>query len=145
MNQSGRASIITILAIVSVVLLVGLLSLSRESLTSVGSRFMVALKEGNVEQLTKMSYLGNGSEEEMRRDWELAVNTAGRYYKFEFRILGATQESSDTASVRTQVIRDSDRPGSFEENFQIPLVRVGDEWKVDVRSISSQLYPGLPR
>jgi hypothetical protein len=145
MNQSGRASIITVLAIASVLLVVGLFAFSRESLTAVAGRFMTALSEGNVDQLTKMSYLGNGTEEEMRRDWELAVNTAGRYYKFEFRIVGSVQHSPDSASVRMQVVRDSDRMGSFEENYQLPLVRVGNDWKVDVRSISSQFYPALPR
>ena len=40
-----------ILAIAAILLIVGLLALSRESLSSVGGRFMEALRTGNVDHL----------------------------------------------------------------------------------------------
>jgi hypothetical protein len=144
MRQSGRASIVTVLAIVSVLLVVLLLAFSRESLTSVGGRFMDALQRGDVDTLTRMTYLGNKSEEQVRKEWDFTVNTAGRHYEFLYQILSARQSGSDSGVVRMHVIRNP-RQGGFEEVFNLPLVKVGDDWKVDVRGINRDMYPGLPR
>jgi hypothetical protein len=145
MRQSGKASVITILAIAAILVVVGLLAFSRESLGSVGGRFMEALRVGDVPKLTKLSYLGSMPEEEMRKQWDFAVNHAGKYYIFGYRITSSRDVDGKSGSVSMQVLRNPDHPGAYEEAFQLPMVKVGDEWKVDVRSISRQLYPGLPR
>lgn len=145
MNQSGRVSFITLLGAASVILIVTLLLLSRESLSSVGGRFMSALARKDVEALTKLTHLGNRSPEEIRKQWDFTVNTAGKYYNFQYRVVSATQSDANSASVKLQVVRNSDQQSSFDENFQLPLIKVGEEWKVDVRGISRDFYPGLPR
>ena len=43
------------------------------------------------------------------------------------------------------MIHDADHPGAYEELYELPMVKVGDDWKVDVRGISREFYPGLPR
>jgi hypothetical protein len=145
MNQSGRVSLLGVLGLVSVLLIFGMLFLSRESLNSVGGRFMTALARGDVDTLTKMSYLGKRTPDEIRRQWEFATKTAGRYYNFTYRITASRQADPNTGTVTMMIVRDADNPGSYEEKRELPLIKVGDEWKVDVANITRDVYPGLPR
>jgi hypothetical protein len=145
MKQSGRASILTIAAVVSVLLVLGMLFLGKESVTSVGDRFLQALYRGDVDTLTKMSYLGNDTEDQMRKKWDFAVNHAGKYYLFAYRITGGRQLSEDSAQVTLQYVKDAANPASYEEKYEIPLVKVGNEWKVDVKGMNRTMYPALPR
>lgn len=145
MKQSGRASLLTILALVAVVIVIGLLAFARESSASIAARFMDALSAGDSKVLSEMTYLGDDTPEELRKQWDFAVNTAGKHYVFVYRIVGSNQPSEDSANVRVQVVRNAYRSGAYEEAYTIPLVKVGDEWKVDVKGISREMYPGLPR
>ncbi|CAN5536981.1 hypothetical protein BH11ARM1_BH11ARM1_10180 [soil metagenome] len=145
MKQSGKASLVMIASIVAVVLVVALFAFSKESIASVGAKFMNALYSGNVKTLTDMTYLGNQSREDMEKQWDFAVNKAAPYYLFEYRIVAARQIDPNTASVTMQVTRDVLRSGAYAEKFELPLVRVDDGWKVDVRALSREMYPALPR
>lgn len=144
MNRRGRISLLGIFGILCVALFIALFAFGKESLTSVGSRFMSALGKGDVDTLTSMTYLGNSTPEEVRKQWDFAVNHAGKYYNFHYRITSAAASDDKTAAVNMQLMKNSDQPGSYEEAFEIPLVKVGDEWKVDVRGMSTEIYPGLP-
>jgi len=145
MNRSGRVSIVGLVCLVGVVLFGAVFLLGRESLSVVGGRFMDALARGDVDTLTKMTYLGNETQEDIHKQWEFTCNTAGRYYNFFYHITAASQADPKSGSVQMQVTRDAANPGAYEENFQLPMVKVGDEWKVDVRGISREMYPSLPR
>ncbi len=145
MNRSGRASLLGFTGLAAIIVVLGLVILSgRESLNTVGARFMDALARGDADTLTKMTYLGTESPEEVRKQWDFAVGTAGKYYNFTYRILGADQADEKNGSVRLAVTRDATHPGGYEQNYQLPLLKVGDEWKVDVRGISREMYPALP-
>ncbi len=145
MNRSGRVSLLGVLGLLSIVLVLGILFMSRESLTSVGGRFMSALAAGDVETLTKMTYLGKRSPDEVRKQWDFAVNKAGKYYNFRYKITASRQADANSGTVTMQIIRDADNPSSYEEKREIPLLKVGEDWKVDVANISRDVYPGLPR
>jgi hypothetical protein len=145
MKQSGRASLLSIVAIVCVFLIGAMLLMGRESLSSIGGRFMEALQKGDVDTLTKMSYLDNTSEDQMRKEWQFATQTAGKYYAFLWSISATHETDPRTGSVQLSIVRNFTNPGSYPENFQLPLVKVGDDWKVDVKGISRDMYPGLPR
>ncbi|MGV3614878.1 MAG: hypothetical protein ACO1SV_06045 [Fimbriimonas sp.] len=145
MNQSGRVSLLGILGLLSFVLIAGLLFLSRESLNSVGGRFMSALAKGDVDTLTEMSYLGKRSPEEIRKMWTFSTKTAGKYYNFRYRITSARQADQKSGTVTMMFVRDADSPSSYEEKRELPLVKVGEDWKVDVANITRDIYPGLPR
>jgi hypothetical protein len=146
MNRYGRTSLLVILGLTALIVCVIVIFLSgRESLTSVGGRFMTALAAGDAPTLTSMTYMGTESPEAVRKQWDEAVGMAGRYYNFTWRILGADQADPRTGSVRLGVTRDVAAPGSYEQNYQLPLIKVGDEWKVDVRGISREMYPDLPQ
>jgi len=143
--MSRRISVVGALGVVAAVIFVGILATGRESLGSVGGRFMSALAKGDVDTLTKMSYLGNEPEDQIRKEWDFAVNTAGKYYNFTFRITGSLQSNDKTGSVNMQLMRDATSAGSYEEVYELPLVKVGDDWKIDVKSISREMYPALPQ
>lgn len=145
MNQSGRVSLVAVLGVVAVVVVTALLFMSRESLTSLGGRFMTALSKGDVDTLTEMSYLGNRTPQQIRDEWTFTTKTAGKYYNFRYRITSAREADDKSATVTMMVERDIDSGSSYEEKRELPLVKVGNDWKVDVANISRDVYPSLPR
>lgn len=145
MRQSGKVSLVGLLAAVSVVVVVVLLLFSRETPTVAGTRFMVALESHDVDTLTKMSMMKGLSTEEIRKKWDFTVNKAERYYRFAWHIDGATQSSEKTASVRVKMVRDADHPAAYEESQELPMVLDNGEWKVDVRAISREFFNCLPQ
>jgi hypothetical protein len=146
MNRSGRVSFLGLVGFFGIIVLVTIVLLTgRESLTSIGGRFMEALAKGDVDTLTKMSYVGNDTPEDLRKQWDFAVNTAGVHYNFLYKITGSQQADAKTGAVSMSVTRDATNPGAYEQNYQLPLLKVGDEWKVDVHGISREMYPALPQ
>jgi len=145
MKQSGRVNIFMLLCLVSAVLVGGILLFVKEGVATTGGRFLNALERHDVDELTKLSSMSGLTEEQIHKKWEQTVNVAGRYYLFAYHIEGASQASENSASVRFRIIKDMDKPAAYDEAVELPMVKVGNEWKVDVRSISHELYPGLPR
>jgi hypothetical protein len=146
MNQSGRVNPVTLFAVIAVVLFAFVILFSRESLSTVGARFMGALARHDVDTLTEMSYMGDGvSKDEIRKKWDFAVNDAGKYYRFYWKVLGTNQSSEKDAAVRLEVTRNIDSGSAYEERYQLPLIKVGNDWKVFVRGINREMFPGLPR
>lgn len=118
---------------------------AKDSVTTVGSQFMDALARGDVEKLTEMSYMSDLPKEEIRKRWDFTVNKAAPYYRFTWRVAGGDETEKDSGNVRLKVQRNVDSGSSYEESFQLPLIKTAEGWKVDVRSISRDMYPGLPR
>jgi len=145
MKQSGRISLLALGSIVCVVLTIVLLLMSRETPAIAGTRFMVALESHDVDTLTKMSMMNGASEESIHKQWDFCVNTAEKYYRFIWHVTGASQANATTASVKIQMVKDADHPGSYEETMELPMVKVGDDWKVDVRGLSRDFFNCLPR
>ncbi len=144
-QQSGRISIVMLASILSVIVVIGIVLFSKESVASVGGRFMDALQRHDVDQLTKLSMMSNLNEEQIHKEWDHCVNVAGKYYIFAYHIEGANQATPTSGSVKVRMIKDADRPGSYDELIEIPVVKEKDDWKVDVRGLSHELFPGLPR
>ena len=145
MRQAGRVNIVAVGAIVAVAMIAVVLLFSRQSVTESASKFMTGLATGDVETLTSLSYMSETSNEDIRKKWNFAVNEAGKHYMFRWRILGAKENDENTAAVRMHVWRNANSPATYEENFQLPMLKVDGQWKVDVRAISREMYPGLPR
>lgn len=143
MLRSGKAHWITIFGILGVIALIAIFLISGESPTGVANRFLVALAKGDVDTLTDLSYY-EGSKETLREKWKYATQVSGPYYRFAWTITTTKQPDDKSAAVRTSMFRGFG-PGSFGENFDIPLVKVDGKWKVDVHAISRGLFPGLPR
>jgi hypothetical protein len=145
MKQSGRVSLLALGSVFCVVVIALLLFFSRESPVAAGTRFMVALQHHDVDTLTKMTKMEKASDEDIRKQWDFTVNQAEKYYQFGFRIAGSGQASDTTASVKVQMIHDIDKPGAYEQLYELPMVKDGDQWKVDVRGLSREFYNCLPR
>lgn len=145
MKQAGKASLVTILGVVAAAVVVGLFFVRVESPSVVASKFMSALAKGDVDGLTKWSYSDRDTAE-LKKQWEYSVNVAGPFYIFAWQIRGDQIADDNHASVRLEVVRDADKPDAYPENFALPMVRVKDTgWRVDIRNVSRQMYPALPR
>lgn len=144
MRLSGRT--LLILAIVVVAALFSLILLGgRESPESVAIQFMTALSKGDSDKLAALSSTRNSSAETIKKQWEFATHVAAPHYTFLWRIMRSLQASPNEASVSLQVTRNALTPGSFEENYELPLVREQGKWKVVVSGINAEMYPALPR
>jgi hypothetical protein len=129
---------------VGVVFIVVLFFLGKDSPSQVASQFLVALAKGDVDTLVKDSYY-QGSEEQLRKEWEFAVKEAGPYYRFVWRIKDERQSTDTAASIQLGWRKNATSPASYEDNTELPMVKDGGRWKVDVRAIDRELYPALPR
>lgn len=143
--RRARANWLVVASLVGLVALGVLFVAAREGASTVAARFMDALARQDAATLTQLSYMDGVSAQELRSQWDYAVNVAGKYYRFNWEIRGETQTGPDSAAVRMGFWRNYGSPGSYDENFQLNLIRIRGTWKVDVRSISREMYPGLPR
>jgi hypothetical protein len=144
--QSGRINLrLLFIAFAALTILALGYIFSQESLNTVASRFMSALATGDVNTLSENSYLGTESKDEIHKQWDYAVNDVAKYYRFTWRITGSMQQSEDSGAVRLSVAKNADGPGAYEENFALPVIKVNGKWLVDVRNISRDMYPALPR
>jgi hypothetical protein len=142
MKQSGRISLVSLLSVVGIAMIVMVLAFSRESLDSIGARFMSALAKGDAKELAKLTYISGAEPAEIEKMWEESVNGLGKHYRFVWKVNGSTQASPTSGSVRLGVDRN---PPNYEENFQLPMIQVDGKWLVDVRGISRQMYPLMPK
>ena len=145
MRRSGRVSLVTVIALMAIAMVVVVLAFARVSVSTIGSQFMDALARSDVDTLTKMTYLGNETPEQIHKQWEYTTQVPGKNYNFNWRVVGDSQPSETSATVRVMVTRNLGNNGNYEENFALPLIKIGETWKVDVGGISHEMYPGLPR
>jgi len=144
MKRAGKAHWLVIAGLASLVVVAALFAFGRDSAGDAAHDFMSALAKGDVDKLTELSYYPGASKDELKKKWDFTVHKAGKYYRFLGRIVNVTQTDNENAAAVMQITRNADG-GGYEEKFQLPLVKEGDEWKVDVRAISRSMYPGLPR
>lgn len=136
---------------VAVVALAILLLFGQENPATAGAKFLDALARGDADALTKSSFANGKSPEELRKDWEFTTKVS-KHYLFHWNITSSRVVNDDTADVKVQVMRNFG-PGSYEENYGLPLRKVDANgkidpkgtWKVDASGISREMFPGLPR
>lgn len=145
MKRNGRANLLLIFAIAGIVAILGLLLFSKGTPSQAASEFMLALAKGDVPKLTELTYMDGDTPEEISKKWEYTTKTAGPHYQFVWKMTGETIADPQTASVKLQMLRNSRSSSAYEENFALPMLNKDGKWKVDVRAISRDLYPGLPR
>lgn len=136
--------IIAILMVVAVFVLVGM-SLFSDSPQQAGGRFMDALARHDSQKLGQLSHVSGQSSEQMAQRWEKLVNGPAKHFRFYWRISGTSQASGDTAAVQMFVERDQGAPTAYEEKFELPMVKVEGQWKVDIRRLDRRIFPFLPR
>lgn len=141
MKQSGRASILIIVAVICAIGITGLITFSSASPKQVANEFMVALAKGDVDGLIRLGYLGDDTEQEAREKWEFATKVAGPYFRFKWQVGGMGQPDPESANVEILL----DTGTGTAEKFELALLRINGQWRVDVREINRNMYPGLPR
>jgi len=145
MKRNGRANLLLILAAVGIVAILGLLLFSKGTPSQAASEFLVALAKGDVKKLTDLSFMDGDTPEEIEKKWTYTTQVVGPHYRFVWKMVGESVVDPQTASVRLQFVRNALSPSAYEENFALPMVNKDGKWKVDVRAISREMYPGLPR
>jgi hypothetical protein len=145
MKRAGKAHWLTLAGIVSIFIVIGLFLFAKDDVAETTGGFMNALARGDVGRLVELSYYPEINQDQLKKKWDFTVNRAGPHYRFSYRIVNITHSDPSTAAATLMVIRNVDSGSSYEEKFQLPLVKDRDQWKVDIRAISRTLYPGLPR
>lgn len=148
MRRSGRVGIVTVmvLAVVVGIVFIGILIFgNRNSPTSEATKFMDALAQSNVKELTNLTYMPGETRAQIEKKWDFTVNVAGKYYVFTWYPTGEKKASANSAGVVIEYTADARKPGSYPQESSIPMVRVKGKWKVDIRSMDRNIYPGLPR
>jgi hypothetical protein len=136
---------IALVGIICLVLLVPLFFASKRGPENTAVDFMSALAKGDVDQLTKLSTIGNLPPDQVHKKWEDAINAA-KYYRFAWRITDVSSASDTSAAVEMQLRRNlNTREGEDEMPHELPLVKVNGEWKVPVDQMDRDIFPYLPR
>ncbi len=143
MKQNGRVHWIGLAAMVGIVALIVLVLMSGTSATAVASTFMEALAKGNVQKLTDLTYQGQKSKDQIKKDWDFTVNQASPYYRFSYQVKEEHLQNDNEGTVRLDVFRNLG-PSSYAEHFELPMQKVDGKWKVRVEAINREMYPFLP-
>lgn len=144
MKRSGRTSIIVIITVTLVAAVIGLFLLAGESPTGVGTKFLTALANGNAKQLAELSYMDGLNQAQIEEKWKESYETS-KFWMFAYRVQGTTNQDSKSATIKLEWVKNVSNPSSYGEKFELPMVMIDGKWKVDVRAISREMYPGLPR
>lgn len=149
MKRSGRAHWLIVLGLVGLAVVLALFLFSGESPTTVANQFMIALANGDADELTRLTYY-KGDKERLREKWKYATTVVAPHYRFAWATRSYVQNGPDQVTVKMEVARDSGdpkrpNPASYPENFEMRLFKEGGRWKVDVGSMARNVYPGLPR
>ena len=127
-----------------VLVIAGLFFMGRESATTVASRFMSALAKQDPEEISKSSFIGTKTPEEAKAAWKKTFEYT-KHYAFEWYVSGSSQPDEKNAMVKLQVRGNADSSASYDEKFDLALRKVDGKWLVDVRAISHDMYPALPK
>ncbi|MEQ1822999.1 MAG: hypothetical protein ABL949_10845 [Fimbriimonadaceae bacterium] len=143
LKRAGRASIVTIIATVCVLACVGVVMFSNsdQGPETTVNRFMSALAEVDAKKLAKLSFIDGADEGDIEKKWTECLDNT-KYFQFRWAFDGTESPSAETVTARIKM----QQAGESEANLnRIPLVKVKDEWKVDVGAINRSFYPSLPR
>ena len=147
---SGKVHWMILVGGIGVLLIIGLSFLGLDSPTGTAARFMGALASGDYKTVAAASHVEkrpNESLEDARKrmeeDWKFAIETAGKHYRFRYRLMGQIIEG-DQAAVNMQVWKNYSA-AAYEENFDLPIIKSEGKWKVAVRGMSRKWFPAVPR
>jgi hypothetical protein len=144
-----------ILAIVGVAVVVFafLFTLKQNSPEAAAAEFLNALTKRDPQAAARLSYLENPSKP-LSEQWDYAFNKAGKHFLFLVSEVGRVQRHSDdraTLSVSyyefTGPADGGDLPvnASSNETYELPMIKVDGQWKVDLASLTRRFYPYLPK
>lgn len=148
-RRSGKVSLLALAFIAIIGMIIASFAFAKEDAGAVGAQFMDALARHDVEKLVELSYIESTDpakiEEEkkdLRAQWDFSVNVAGKHYPFFWTITGANNATETHSSVVVQINKGG--PNGYDEKYELPLEKVNNKWKVDVKAISKTMFPALP-
>ncbi len=144
-KRSGRVNIGAIFASIVAIMIGIVIIFSQDSPRAAGTRFMDALARHDVAAVSSMSVLGKDDPETIKKKWDRAINIVGFHYGFAWTITGEVKSTDTSAAVRMQLERNIQAGGSYEEKFELPMIKVDGKWKVDVGGLDRRIFPGLPQ
>ena len=144
MKRSGRASIVIVIAIALVAAVVVLFFMAGESPSGVAGRFLTALAKGDTQTVADLSYMEGKTPQQIKTEWDETYELS-KYWRFTYEVQDSNEQDTDNATVPIQWVKKADSSGAYAEKYELPLVKRDGHWKVDVRGISREMYPALPR
>lgn len=141
MKRIGSVHWMLIAGLVGVAIIVVMLLMGGNSATKNGAKFMAALSTGDINGLVQTSYIPDKTPEEMKTEWEATLKRT-KYVMFRYTFTGEDNVSEDQATIRMNIMKPST---GYDEVFALPMRKIDGEWKVEVRGLSRQFYPFLPR
>ena len=144
-SNSGKVGV-TAIVVVAFVVGIGVMAVSSgESPSSAAARFMQGLVDMDEQTLADLSYGEGTSNEQFREKWDYTMHVVAPYFQFSYEVKDETKQGDDRAVVTLLYVRNAGSSGTYEENFQLPMIKTEDGWKVEVYSINRDMFPGLPR
>jgi hypothetical protein len=144
MKRSGRTNIVVVVTIALVAAVLALFLLAGNSPSTIATKFLIALSKGDAKTLAENSYMEGVSPSEAEKRWAKTYETS-KYWVFAYQILDTKEQDANNATVRLDWIKSANSGSSYSEKYELPMVRKDGQWKVDVRGISREMYPALPR
>jgi len=144
MKRSGRASIVIVIAIALVAAVIVLFLMAGDSASGVAARFLTALQKGDTKTLAELSYMEGLSPDQVQKKWD-ETYAVTKYWQFNWRVTDTKEQDSDNASVNLMWTKDMGSPSAYEDKAELPMLKKDGKWKIDVRAISREMYPDLPR
>lgn len=146
MKRAGKVSPLVILGVIGFVgiLAVVLFTRSGSSPAQRVNEFFTALGKADMEGVLRSSTFGGLPDDEVRPKWQQCFDRT-KYYRFALQIKETSYSNPEEATVAVDMFQNAANPNLGSKRFQIPVVKIDGEWKVDVRSMTRQAYPALPR
>jgi hypothetical protein len=144
MKRSGRASIVVIITVALVAAVLGLFLFAGESPSGVAGKFLTALAKGDSKTLAELSYMEGLTTEQVEQRWK-ETHEVSKHWVFSYQIKDTKEQNATNTTVVLDWIKNAVNPSAYAEKFELPMVKRDGKWKVDVRGLSREMYPSLPR
>lgn len=145
MKSSGRVHWLTLICIVGAVVVLFLLTLGSETPEQVVNKFFKGLATGDSKLLSEVTFLDGATPQQTETAWKKTVTETVPYFRFIWRVTATSTVAPDKASVDIMITKKAGDPASYEEKYGIPLEKRDGKWKVLVRDLDREMFPGLPR
>lgn len=139
--------------LVTVAVLALLFTLQQSSPEAAAAEFLKALTNRDTQAAARLSHLENPTKP-LAEQWDYAFNKAGKHFLFLVSEVGRVQRhSEDRATISVSYYEftgpadGGDLPvnASSNETYELPMIKVDGQWKVDLSSLTRRFYPYLPR
>jgi len=142
--KRGRVSLFTVIVAAALIGVISIVALGRggDSAEAGLFEFMGGLsgQTKNPKVLAERTYLPGKSDAELLKAWEETCRVT-KYFVFEWTYKGSTVQTEKTAVAKVNMFG----RGAVDQDFNVPLIKDKDKWKVNLSVLDRKFYPSLPR